>query len=200
VIGAALASYRLAELHIDLGRLDEAAVALEGVRSAARATLARLLTTRASMRSAQIDARRGNTALALGRLEQTQARFENRGADEDAATNWLIRAEAHLLGGGVEEALAASEKALESAPEGRARVGLWRVRGTALVWMGRSREGHLQLMEGLDAAQTTGASVEEAMISDALATLYGDGDAADRRDEIMSRLGIVRLPPFLTVS
>jgi tetratricopeptide (TPR) repeat protein len=199
VIGVASASYRSAELLIELGRLDEAAVSLERVRSAARATMDRLLTVRASMRSAEIDARQGNTAEALGMLEQTQTGFENLGADADAAANWLIRAEAHLLGGAVEEALAASEKALESTPDVPARIGLWRVRGTALVWMGRSREGHLQLMEALDAAQSTGASVEEAMISDALATLYGDADAAGRRDAISSRLGIVRLPPFLTV-
>ena len=79
-------------------------------------------------------------------------------------------------------------------------LGLQRVRGVALVGSGKSGEGHVQLREAFEAAHAAPAALEEALVSDALATLYGDDEAAARRDEIMDRLGIVNLPPFLTVS
>jgi hypothetical protein len=70
----------------------------------------------------------------------------------------------------------------------------------ALVWIGKGKEGHVQLLGALEAAQAAHSMFEEALVSDALATLYGDDEAAERRDEIIDRLGIIELPPFLTVS
>ena len=204
VIGAAMASYHAAVVLLDQGKLDDAVVSLERVRAASRAANSAEGIARSNMRLAEIDARRGNTALALGRLEETQAQFEDLGADREALENRLGQAEAHLLGGDVEEALATVDKALEAsdavADTATATLGLKRVRGVALVWMGKSQDGHIQLMEALEASQAAPALFEEALISDALATLYGDGEAADRRDEITEQLGIVQLPPFLTVS
>lgn len=75
-----------------------------------------------------------------------------------------------------------------------------RVRGKAMVWLGRTREGHVQLMDALESARRVDAVLEEVLILDTLATLYGDDEAADARDVVVQRLGIVKLPPFLTVS
>jgi hypothetical protein len=94
-----------------------------------------------------------------------------------------------------EEAL---QEAMEIAGVDVAVVGLQRVRGVALVWLGRSSDGHVQLLEALEMARLAGAVFEQALILDALATLYGDDGAAEQRNAIVERLGIVRLPPFLT--
>ena len=204
VIGAAMASYRRAVVLLDQGKLDEAALALERVRVASRAANSPIGTARSTMKAAEIDARRGNTLLALGMLEIAQAQFENMGNDREALESRLVQSEAALLAGDVEEALATAEKALE-ATEGvegiePVKIGLQRVRGVALVWIGKSKEGYVQLMGALEAAQAAPAAFEEALVSDALAKLYGDDEAAEHRDEIMDRLGIIKLPPFLTVS
>ena len=204
VIGAAMASYYTAVVLLDQGKLDDAAVALERVRIASRVVISSAVAARSTMKTADIDARRGNTVLALGMLEMARARFEDLGADREALESRLAQAEAHLLAGDVEEALATAEKAIEAIEdvEGTELVhlGLQRVRGVALVWIGKSGEGHVQLREAFEAAHAAPAALEEALVSDALATLYGDDEAAARRDEIMDRLGIVNLPPFLTVS
>ena len=204
VIGAAMASYQTAVVLLDQGRLDDAAVALERVRVASRAANSPAGAARSTMKAADIDARRGNTVLALGMLEMAQAQFEEIGADREALESRLAQAEAHLLAGDVEEALATAEKAIE-ATEGvegiePVKLGLHRVRGVALVWIGKGKEGHVQLLGALEAAQGAHSMFEEALVSDALATLYGDDEAAERRDEIIDRLGIIELPPFLTVS
>ncbi len=104
----------------------------------------------------------------------------------------------------MDAALAGAEEALETATATTGVevpvVGLERVRGIALVWRGNTREGHVQLMDALERARRVDAVFEEVLILDTLATLYGDDDAADKRDSIIQRLGIVKLPPFLTVS
>jgi hypothetical protein len=55
-------------------------------------------------------------------------------------------------------------------------------------------------MNALERARRVDAAFEEVLILDTLATLYGDDEAANQRDSIIQRLGIVKLPPFLTVN
>ena len=203
-VGSAVAGFRRALVLVNQGKFDEAEPAFEEIRSASRAANYRLGVAMASMHLANGVARAGDSESALGILKETLAEFEDLGDGRCIVFNRLAQAEAHLLGGGVEAALERAEEALASAgsvpgTEGPI-VGLQRVRGVALVWRGNTKEGHVQLLEALEEARRVDAAFEEVLILDTLATLYGDDKAVDQRDVITSRLGIVKLPPFLTVS
>jgi class 3 adenylate cyclase/tetratricopeptide (TPR) repeat protein len=202
-IGSALAGYHRARVMLDQGKLDEAEAELRHITAASRAANHPLGVAISTMHLARGLARRGDSEKALGMLGETLGQLEQLDADRHVVGNLLAQAEAHLLGGEVEEALAVAAEA-KGAAKGVAGVeitmiGLQRVRGMALVWMGRTKEGHVQLIEALNGARLADAAFEEALILDALATLFGDGEAADRRDEIVASLGVVKLPPFLTV-
>ncbi len=202
-VGSALAGYHRARVLLDQGKVDDARSELELIKASSRAANHPLGVAISTMHLARAIARSGDAQRALGMLEETLGQFETLEADRLAVGNRVAQAEAHLLGGDVEEALAAAEKAKEVA-RGTAGVeiplvGLQRVRGMALVWLGRTREGHVQLIEALEAARGADAAYEEALILDALATLFGDDEAAETREAITERLGIVKLPPFLTV-
>ena len=189
---------------VNQGKFDEAEPALEEIRTASRAANYPLGVAMSTMHLANGVARSGDSESALGILKKTLAEFEDLGAVRCIVYNQLAQAEAHLLGGAVDAALAGAEEALETATATTGVevpvVGLERVRGIALVWRGNTREGHVQLMDALERARRVDAVFEEVLILDTLATLYGDDDAADQRDSIIQRLGIVKLPPFLTVS
>lgn len=200
--GAAVADYHRALILADQGKLEVAERELERARASCRAANSLDGIAGSTMNLARVVARRGDTETALGVLDETLAQFEEIDAEVMIIVNRLAEAEVHLLGGDVEEALATADKAIEAA-EGIEGVevpllGLLRVRGVALVWLGKSQDGHVQLMDALVAARKSEVAFEEALISDALATLYGETGAAESRDEIMDRLGIVKLPPFLT--
>ena len=201
-VGAASAGHSRALVLLDQGKLDEAELELERVGVMCRAANYGVGIAESTMNLATVAARRGDTESALLMLDETLAQFEDTGADRPAVVNLLAQAEAHLLGGDVEAALATADKAIEAA-EGvdgveRSMVGLLRVRGVALVWLGSSQEGHTQLLDALQAARRAGGAFEEVLLLDSLATLYGDKEAAEQRDTIVGQLGIVKLPPFLT--
>lgn len=143
-------------------------------------------------------ARGGDSAAALGLLNETIDLFVELDAERCVVFNRLAQAEAHLLDGGVETALADAEEALDEAMGitgvDAPVVGLQRVRGVALAWLGRSRDGHVQLLEALELVRRANAVFEQALILDALATLYRDDGAAEEREAIVERPGIVRLP------
>jgi tetratricopeptide (TPR) repeat protein len=201
-VGSAVAGYHRARVLLDQGRLDRAESALEEIRTASRAANYPLGVAKSTLHLASAIARGGDSSAALGMLKETLDLFEELDAGRCVIANRLAQAEAHLLSGGVDAALGDAEEALQEAmgivgvdvPV----VGLQRVRGVALVWLGRSSDGHVQLLEALEAARLAGAVFEQALIFDALATLYGDDGAAEQRNAIVERLGIVRLPPFLT--
>jgi tetratricopeptide (TPR) repeat protein len=201
-VGSAVAGYHRARVLLDQGRLDRAESALEEIRTASRAANYPLGVAKSTMHLASAIARGGDSAAALGMLKETLDLFDELDAGRCVISNRLAQAEAHLLGGGVDAALADAEEALQEAV-GIAGVdvpviGLQRVRGVALVWLGRSRDGHVQLLEALEVGRRADAVFEQALILDALATLFGDKGAAEERNTIVERLGIVRLPPFLT--
>lgn len=201
-VGAARAGHSRALVLLDQGKLDDAELELDRVGLMWRAANFRVGIIESTMNLATVAARRGDTEPALRMLDETLAQFEDIGADHPAVVNRLAQAEAHLLGGDVEAALATADKAIEAAEgvEGveRSLVGLLRVRGVALVWLGSSQEGRAQLLEALQATRRAGGAYEEALLLDSLATLYGDKTAAEQRDIIVQQLDIVKLPPFLT--
>jgi tetratricopeptide (TPR) repeat protein len=203
-VGSAVAGYHRARVLLDQGRLDRAESALEEIRTASRAANHPLGVAKSTMHLASAVARGGDSAAALGMLKETRDLFEELDAGRCVIANRLAQAEAHLLGGGVEAAIADAEEALRDASgivgADVTVIGLQRVRGVALVWLGRSRDGHVQLLEAAELARRADAAFEQALILDALATLYGDDGASEERNAIVERLGIVRLPPFLTVS
>ena len=203
VVGAAFAGHGSALVLLDQGRLEEAEAELLRVETIFRTTgdRAGLALTRCGL--ATVMARGGDSHTALAMLEDAIAELDELGDVDAVASARLAEAEAHLLEGHVEAALAVAEHTVEArgvSSSTASVVGLRRVVGVSEVWLGKSREGHVELMDALAAAQSSEIPFEEALISDALATLYGDTEAAERRDDIVERLGIVKLPPFLTVS
>lgn len=201
-VGAAAAGRSRALVLLDQGKLDEAEVELERVDLMCRAANYRVGIAESTVNLATIAARRGDTESALSLLAQTRTQFEDLGVEHPALSYRLAEAEAYLLGGDVEAALTTADTAIEAvkAMDGveRSRIGLLRVRGVALVWLGSSRDGHVQLLDALRAARRAGSPFERVLLLDSLATLYGDREAADERDTAIEQLGIVKLPPFLT--
>lgn len=203
-VGSAIAGYRRALVLVNQGKLDEAEPALQEIRAASKAANYPLGVAMSTMHLASGLARAGDSETALEILAETLAQFEDLGDERCVVFNRLAQSEAYLLGGQVDAALGSAEEALEAARSTVgvevATVGLQRVRGKAMVWLGRTQEGHVQLMDALEGARRVDAVFEEVLILDTLATLYGDDEAADERDVIVQRLGIVKLPAFLTVS
>ena len=115
-------------------------------------------------------------------------------------------AEAMLLAGDREGALAAAERLLarQGATEGTAPQEplLLRVRGCALLWQGKSEEGVESLREALVSAEKRGAEFERVLVLNALACWSDatgmDWISQDERVEVaetVRRLGVVSLPP-----
>jgi tetratricopeptide (TPR) repeat protein len=204
VVAAALGRNNVAEILADQGRWEEAEELFRGAERVVRA--ARFRGAIAYVRS--------NLGRTLGRLGRTdealQLLVEARdGADEVGSNTQVIEAEAriaelHLYDGRPDDALASVESALRRA-DGSDGIAaqqplLHRIRGLALLQVGRLKEADESLASSLDAARARDAIYEQALTERALADLAAlragvpDEALETSSGDTLRRLGVVRLP------
>jgi tetratricopeptide (TPR) repeat protein len=173
-----------AEILADQGRLDDAAAGFERAMQVWRSVNAASLVAYGDYQLGRIAAREGREDEATRRLESAREHFEATGEVAETLVVDAFTAEARCFAGRYEEALALAGDAL-----GRARAinggslmepMLHRVRGVALLALGRHEEGETALREGLEAARARQAGHEIAF---ALRTLLEAGLAEDPIEE-----------------
>lgn len=200
--GASFATFNTAEILAHQGHYDEAEPSLRealrgwqaaGSGSNAGAVLAEL---------GRIAARQGQTDVALELLGEARAGFQEAGEEDGVLDTDARIAEAILAGGDGERALANASATLVRCRESEGGTyvvpALLRVIGCAHLLAGRLETGRRMLDESLAAAEAVAADYEVALTLDAIADLErvagGNGSAAERRDELFTRLGIVSRP------
>jgi class 3 adenylate cyclase/tetratricopeptide (TPR) repeat protein len=192
--GIAIAACNTGEILSDRGLYDQAAQQLgrarliwtsNGERGAA--AYAEMLLGRMSARGADIDKARRLVGAAARELRTLG---EMRYVEEAEA----VLAEAEAFAGDPSHAMTLAD-ALLGASNRELSVWLRRVRGVALARLGRAEEAVAELESGLALARERGARYDVAATLDVLDRLGGrSGQLAAERDELLTRLGIERLP------
>jgi class 3 adenylate cyclase/tetratricopeptide (TPR) repeat protein len=202
---ASLATGNLGEVLRDQGRLDEAEPLFREVLRLARAS-------KSGERIADVSVHLGRHAAYSGRFDDADAFFsearveyERQGNVGEALATDARIAESRLLAGDAEAALALANEGLERAERLDAvfvtAAVLHRVRGCALIQLGRLEEARQALAESLREAREKNVQYEIALALDALVVLgrqthepVAEYDSESRA--ISARLGIVDLPSF----
>ncbi|HLX20281.1 MAG TPA: tetratricopeptide repeat protein [Gaiellaceae bacterium] len=204
---ASFATANRGELLLEQGRLDEAEPLMKDSLRIARATAS-------GPRIADAAGYYGRLLARLGRFDEAEALLTEAlhqhsldGDHEEELETEARIAEALLFRGEApEEALALAERTLDRA---RSYEGIFaliptlqRVRGLALMELGRLAEASDALTEALARARDCAAEYEIALVLDALAALAGSRGGETtvierERDEILGRLKVVRIPGVL---
>jgi tetratricopeptide (TPR) repeat protein len=200
---AANADYNRADVLVRQGRSDEALPLLRNTLRVARAVgdedlvaLVRKEIGRAQSRAGDVAA--GLILLEEARLELTRLREPQEVVDADIAS-----AEAHLLAGRPEQALALIEGALTEAASIRAATLLpsaYRVRAAALFATGEVVQARTALAEGLRQSSSPDVAHERGFLlalAARIARQDDDPDAdllADQARQALQLLGVVRAP------
>ena len=200
---AANADYNRAEVLVRQGRSDEALPLLQNTLRVARAVgdedlvaLVRKEMGRAQSRAGDVPA--GLILLEEARTELTRLREPQEVVDADIAS-----AEAHLLAGRPEQALALIEGALTEAASIHAATLLpsaYRVQAAALFAMGEVVQARTALAEGLRQSSSPDVAHERGFllaVAARIARQDHDPDAdrlAEQAREALELLGVVRVP------
>jgi tetratricopeptide (TPR) repeat protein len=175
---AATPAANSAEILADQGRLQEARASFERAIQVWRSVNAASDVAFGDYQLGRIAARQGRDEEALGRLRAAREHFQAVGELAEVVVVDAFTAEARCCAGEYAEALELADDALDRARMlgGVAAITplLQRVRGVALLALGRSREGARALRSGLESARARGAGHEIAF---ALQTLI-DADLA----------------------
>jgi len=200
---AANADYNRADGLVKQGRSDEALPLLENTLRVARAVgdddlvaLVRKEMGRAQSRAG--DPRAGLTFLVEARNELIRLRERHEVVDADIAS-----AEAHLLAGQPEEALALIREALAEAASIKAATLLpsaYRVQAAALLAVGDITQARRALAEGLRQSSSPDAAYERGFLLAMAARIARQDDdpeadrLAEQTREALELLGVVRVP------
>ena len=196
---ASFAVVNRAEVLLDQGRLEEAEPLMRESLRIARAS-------RSGSRIAEMARYTGILLARLGRFEEAhrllaEAReeFGRAGESSEALVTDARMAELLVLERAAADALELADRTAARLPdyEGIFPLGptLLRLRGLALLQLGRVDEARASVKESLEGARKAGADYEVALALDALAALGESEEAVEReRDAIFSRLGVVSTP------
>ena len=192
-----------AEILSDQGRFAEAEELFESVEGVFEVAGYRLLAGLALVNRGRAAARDGRFDTADGLFEQAAETLQDIHAVRGILEAELRRAESDTLRGGrgqealdrVETVLAESADAADAAA---LHATALRVKGAALVQLGRRDDGVAVLEESSRAAEEAELPYEHALALDALSAATDDGDAAARSTEILERLRVERIarPPL----
>ena len=198
-VDAAQTDANVGEILSDQGRLQEAEVHLRRARRAWSSTGHREGAAFADMLLGRLAVRTGRAEEGTALLEETAANMRHIGIPYYAELASALLAEAHALGGPPERALDIAQRLLASS-NGYVSL-LRRSSGIALARTGDRNPARREIGLALAAARERGEDFEIALAIDALAALDSADAAQEReRDEILERLGIVRLPAIPALS
>ncbi len=202
---ASFAVVNRAEVLLDQGRLAEAEPLIRESLRIARAS-------RSGPRIAETARYLGILLARVGRFdearrlhEEAREEYERAGESSEVLVTEARMAELLVLEGSAEDALDRAGRTLARSPasDGIFPLGptLHRMRGLALLQLGRLEEARAALDESLESARNAGADYEVALALDAravLGRLAGESaETAEReRDAIFARLGVVATPEF----
>ena len=195
--GAAFGHLNIAELRSDQGRLEEAGSRLRRALQIFRGTSHEWGVGQATMLLGRASVRAGRVEEGRRTLVDARARFGRLGCEQDARWVDALMAEAcAFTGGGDDAARIAAQVLADPRTPSRLAPLLHRIRGWALAQAGETGLAVQALSEALAAARTHREDYEVAVCLDTLMALIGvDGPVKAERDEILRRLGVVRLPP-----
>jgi tetratricopeptide (TPR) repeat protein len=202
---ASFAVVNRGEVLLDQGRLAEAEPLIRESLRIARAS-------RSGPRIAETARYLGILLARLGRFDEARRlhgeahdEYERAGESSEVLVTEARIAELLVLERSAEDALDSAERTLERSPaaDGIFPLGptLHRMRGLALLQLGRFDEARAALDESLEGGRQAGADYEVALALDALAVLDRLDDenpetAERERDAIFARLGVVATPEF----
>jgi tetratricopeptide (TPR) repeat protein len=183
----------IGEILSDQGRIEEAREQLERARRVWSGTGERHSVAFIDLLLARLATRSGDGREAVPKLESAMNDLRHVSLDAYADFAQALLAEAEGLGGAPERALAVAHEQLKLTD--RNAPLLERVAGIALARLGYTEAARAELIAALKSARARGAEYDVAATIDALEALEAaDPDLLRERDEIMSRLKIVRLP------
>jgi tetratricopeptide (TPR) repeat protein len=204
-----LVKFNVAEILSDQGHYEEAEALLRDVIRAWRAAGAETDVAEARRELGRALARQGKHDAALEVLSEARATQADHGQTDEVLTTDLRRAEAMLLAGRAEDALAIAEEIeiLASTTDGGALLstGIERVRGWGSLQRGDRAKSAEHFREAVRLATERGDDFQATLALDGLLTAIGPDDpeypvVVARRDELVRRLGISRTPPVPTGS
>jgi class 3 adenylate cyclase/tetratricopeptide (TPR) repeat protein len=208
--GAALTTANIADILADQGRLDEAELLAAAAFRVYRAT--GISTDAAAGKSllGRIEARSGRLDEARASFEEARAMYLESGQPDEALRADAGIAECLVLEGEASAAIALIDEIVAGASTDDLSVlesTLCRLRGCALLRLGRFDQARNELEEALRIVPQNdadfgmrSAAYEAALILDALVQLgHVSGiaalaEVAAARDEVVERLGVLRLP------
>ena len=194
-VHAATGHMNVGEVRSDQGRLDEA---VEGFRRARRAYLAAGDTLGVAYCLAYLgraDARAGRTSEAAAGLNEARKSFASLGAERETAQTDAWLAECAMLAGEWQRALNETDRLLAAPGGDQDAALLHRVRGQALVRLGRDDEARRALDDAARRAEEEGADLERSLSLEAIARGWPDDpvatEAAATAAKLRERLGVV---------
>jgi class 3 adenylate cyclase/tetratricopeptide (TPR) repeat protein len=200
---AANADYNRAEVLVRQGRSDEALPLLQNTLRVARAVGDEDLVALVRKEMGRAQSRAGDVAAGLILLEEARTELIRLREPQEVVDADIASAEAHLLGGRPEQALALIERALTEATSIHAATLLpsaYRVKGAALFAMGEVTQARMALAEGLRQSSSPDVAHERGFllaVAARIARQDNDPDAdrlADQAREAMELLGVVLVP------
>jgi len=200
---AANADYNRADVLVRQGRSDEALPLLENTLRVARAVGDEELVALVRKEMGRAKSRAGNVPAGLRLLEESRAQLAKLGEPHEVVDADIASAEAHLLAGSPDLALALIKRALPDAISIRAATLLpsaYRVRAAALLATGDVAQAQTALAEGLRRSSSPDVAHERGFllaVAARIAVLRQDPGAAQMEQEAnaaLGSLGVVRVP------
>jgi class 3 adenylate cyclase/tetratricopeptide (TPR) repeat protein len=183
----------IGEVRSDQGHYAEAEAALREARTLARASTYHGITWTATSNLGRLAARTGDHERAQRLLSDAIDGFERIGGAAHAAEARARVAEAHALAGSPTHALAAATAARDGAIPVVVAL-LERITGWAWLLAGDPPAAMRAFDASLALAREAGAPFEEALTLDAACRVRPDAAASARCSEILSGLGVIRIP------
>jgi class 3 adenylate cyclase/tetratricopeptide (TPR) repeat protein len=198
VTSVAMATNNIGEIVSDQGRFDEAEELFASVRRAADAAGHRLFSAIAVLNLGRAAARSGRFDDADAQLAEAAEAFAEMHAEFYVLETEVRKAETDVLRGDrPESALSQLEAVLERAGTGAdmapARALALRLKGSALIQLGRSGEAVSAFGESIDVAEQAGVVYERALALDGLAAATEDPEPAAESGRLLARLHVERV-------
>ena len=199
--GEGLAMYNRADVLLRQGRMEEAGALLDEALLIARSVSDDDLVVAVLREARRVRCSNGDVPGGVALIEEARQGIVAIDEPEELPATDLALAEASLIAGDPEGCLGLSA---EPPSADDAVLPAWhRVRGYALLALGRSEAAEVELRAGVAAAEAQDNRYAGALNQLGLAVVLGDPGLADEARSVLEELGVARLPveaPWLDVS